>query len=168
VYFSHGRDSGPWGRKIQVLAGVAEEQGCQTFSPDYRGMHDPQQRIQHLLKSATRSKGRLILVGSSMGAYVSIAASTLLKPDGLFVVAPAVYLPVPECQDVIPDASIMEVVHGWRDEVIPAENAIRFARENRATLHMFDDDHRMLEQLPEIKLLFRNFLLRVKKELCPF
>jgi pimeloyl-ACP methyl ester carboxylesterase len=164
VYFSHGKDSRPWSTKIRVCAEVAEAMGFNTFSPDYRGMDDPQQRIQHLLQSVIHTGGKRVLVGSSMGAYVSIAASAEVNPDGLFVVAPAVYLPLPGCNDVVPNSPIVEVVHGWRDAVVPPENALRFAREFSTTLHMFDGDHRLLEQLPEIKLLFQNFLLRVLKE----
>ncbi|HCL11884.1 MAG TPA: alpha/beta hydrolase, partial [Alteromonas sp.] len=29
VIFSHGKESGPWGTKIRVLANIAEEMGCQ-------------------------------------------------------------------------------------------------------------------------------------------
>jgi alpha/beta superfamily hydrolase len=160
----HGKDSRPWGTKIRVFAEVAEAMGCKVHSPDFRGMDDPKQRIQYLLNVVAPNKGKLVLVGSSMGAYVSIAASAELKPDGLFVVAPAVYLPLLECDDVTPVSPFIEVVHGWQDEVVPAENAVRFAREHHATLHMFDGDHRLLAHLPAIKELFKSFLQRVLEE----
>jgi hypothetical protein len=50
-------------------------------------------------------------------------------------------------------------VHGWRDDVVPVENSIRYAREHGATLHIVDGDHRMIEQLSLINYLFEYFLV---------
>ncbi len=161
VYFSHGKDSKPWGIKIRAFADVAQGLGFETFSPDFQGMEDPNQRIKHLLASVKQGSGKLVLVGSSLGAYVSIAASEKLKPHGLFVVAPAVYLPLLDCDSVTPVSPVIEVVHGWQDDVVPAENAVRFAREHEATLHMFEGDHRLIDHLPDIKEIFKRFLLRI-------
>ena len=44
---------------------------------------------------------RLILVGSSMGGYVSTVASVSLKPAGLFLMAPAFYMPIGREQNPI-------------------------------------------------------------------
>ena len=35
VYFSHGKESGPWGSKIKRLANIAKEHGCSVDSIDY-------------------------------------------------------------------------------------------------------------------------------------
>jgi len=32
VYFSHGKESGPWGNKIKRLAAIASEHGCEVGS----------------------------------------------------------------------------------------------------------------------------------------
>ena len=49
VYFSHGKESGPWGSKIQRLASIASEHGCEVDSVDYTDLKDPDQRVERLL-----------------------------------------------------------------------------------------------------------------------
>ena len=50
-------------------------------------------------------------------------------------------------------------MHGWRDDVVPVENSIRYAREHGATLHIVDADHRMLDHVTLINYLFEYFLV---------
>jgi len=161
VYFSHGKESGPWGDKIKRLAQVAEAKGFVVYSIDYSGIADPDQRVQKLLASYTSEPGCLILVGSSMGGYVATVASETLKPQGLFLMAPALYLPGFLNQDPIPRAGLTDIVHGWKDEVIPAEHSIRFAHKYGAQLHLIDGDHRLISQIPFIASVFSSFLDQV-------
>ena len=162
VYFAHGKESGPWGTKISAMAELARTKGWATESPDYRFSHDPKTRAAYLLELAPDSEhGNLVLVGSSMGGYVSAAASHRLRPRGLFLLAPALDIPgyeltTPICADLI------EVVHGWRDEVIPYAYSVRFAHRCRAALHLLDADHGLTEQLAEICALFEHFLDKVR------
>jgi alpha/beta superfamily hydrolase len=58
-------------------------------------------------------------------------------------------------QDV---AAPTAIVHGWRDDVVPVENSIRWAREHRATLHVLDSDHRLEDRVGSICVLLRAFL----------
>ena len=51
------------------------------------------------------------------------------------------------------------IVHGWRDEVVPFEHSVRFAREYNSSLHLLDDDHQLHDQLRFIKYLFEYFLI---------
>jgi len=158
IYFAHGKESGPKGRKISTLAEVGRARGYHIESLDYRHMADPQDRVEMLLRRLTDHPGRVILVGSSMGGYVSILASAAIKPAGLFLMAPAVYLPGYAVQEPTPWAEKTAIVHGWQDEVVPPENVTRFARRHRAELHMVNDDHVLKEQLPFITELFGWFL----------
>ena len=75
VYFSHGQESGPWGSKIKRLAAIAKEQGCEVDSVDYTKIKDPDLRVERLLDILESESGSFVLVGSSMGAYVSLVAS---------------------------------------------------------------------------------------------
>ena len=100
----------------------------------------------------------LVLVGSSMGGYVSTVASETLKPDALFLLAPAFYLPGYASQDPVPYATSTFVVHGWGDDVVPSGNSIDFARRQRCALHLLDGDHRLNAALPAIEPLFGLFL----------
>lgn len=159
VVFSHGKDSDPWGRKIQVLSTVATEEGYEVESVDYRGIDSPIERANRLASVCKDLSGELVLVGSSLGGYVSVANAPTLQAKAVFLMAPALYMPglpplrVPalECPTTI--------VHGWGDEVVPAQDSIRFAREHNARLHLIEGDHGLHGQIPLVKYLFEFFLL---------
>jgi alpha-beta hydrolase superfamily lysophospholipase len=158
VFFAHGKESGPWGDKILALAEVARAMGAEVESPDYSEFSAPDDRVK-LLMSLCREPGvTLVLVGSSMGGYVSTVASRLLEPAGIFLMAPAFYLPGYQVQDPIPVAGKTMVVHGWSDAVVPVEHSIRFARSHGADLHLVASDHRLSDQIPLLCSLFSLFL----------
>ena len=160
VYFNHGKESGPWGDKITRLADVARGRGFDVESLDYSGM-DAEARVGKLLDSDARAARPLILVGSSLGSYVAAVASASLQPRGLFLLAPAFYLPDFAVQEPVPHADFVTLVHGWNDELIPFENSIRYASKFKAALHLVESDHRLSSQLPLIALLFDAFLAQV-------
>ncbi|MEW6264897.1 MAG: YqiA/YcfP family alpha/beta fold hydrolase [Thermodesulfobacteriota bacterium] len=164
VCFSHGLESGPQGAKIAALTEVAEALGFEVEALDYRGQPDPDLRVEKLLAHGRAVTKPLVLAGSSLGGYVATVAAAELPALGLFLLAPALYLPGPRRREYRPGARVITVVQGWRDEVIPLENTLRFARENQATLHLVDGDHRLIENIPELKVYFRLFLEAVTKE----
>jgi alpha/beta superfamily hydrolase len=159
VCFAHGKESGPWGTKITRLAEVARARGFDVMSPDYSHSHDPKERVAHLLQLAPRAE-RLVLVGSSMGGYVSAMACAALRPQGLFLIAPALYFPGWD-EEPADCPALTTVVHGWADDVVPVERGIAFARRNRAALHLLDSGHTLNDQLPALALLFEDLLNRV-------
>ena len=161
VYFSHGQESGPWGTKISSMADTVRALGCRAESVDYQGIADPTARVDKLLTECRDVSEPLVLVGSSMGGHVATAAAGRLRAIGLFVLAPAYYMPGYE--DLTPDAPGLPVsiVHGWRDDVVPVENSIRFAAACKASLHILDGDHRLTDNIAEINGLLRQFLLRL-------
>jgi alpha/beta superfamily hydrolase len=161
VVFSHGQDGEPWGTKIVVLAEVARERGLAVESVDYRGMADPQVRVERL-RSVCRELARpVLLVGSSLGGHVATAVAAEVAARGLFLMAPAFYMPGFERYTPSPPPCPMCIVHGWRDDVVPVEHSWRYASACRAELHILDSDHRLTAQLPEIRTLFADFLQRV-------
>jgi predicted esterase len=159
VCFSHGRESGPWGAKIAAMADLARDRGLDAESLDYRGMEDPAARVDKLVAHCEALARPLVLVGSSLGGYVAAAASTRL-PDvqGLFLIAPAFYMPGHESLTPEPRARRITIVHGWRDDVVPPANSIRFAARHQASLHLIDGDHRLNDRLFEINRFFDWFL----------
>jgi pimeloyl-ACP methyl ester carboxylesterase len=166
VHFVHGKESGPWGSKITRLAGVARNNGCDVASLDYAGIADPQRRADHLVAVCASQSRPLVLVGSSMGGWVATRAAsqlTQLKPLGLFLLAPAFYLPsYPDLGlelNCAPDR--IELVHGWRDDIIPYANSVRFGQQHGSTVHLVDDDHRLGARLETIAGYFALFLQRV-------
>jgi len=161
VYFAHGKESGPRGRKITYLGGICREYGLRIESPDYSDLADPEARVQRLLEVCGTDSADIILVGSSMGAYVSARAAGAIKPQGLFLMAPAVYLPGYPAQSFsdLPHETV--IVHGWRDSVVPVDNAIRLARDNRCEIDLIDADHALGDALPRLGQIFTSFLQRV-------
>ncbi len=158
VVFSHGRESGPWGSKITAMAQVARALQFEVVSVDYRGMDEPLARVDRLVQTVSALSAPPVLVGSSMGGYVSAAAVSRAQVRAIFLLAPAFYMPGFEeytPQDVpVPTA----IVHGWHDDIVPVENSIRWAREHRATLHVLDSNHRLEDQIEAICQLLRDFL----------
>ena len=161
VCFAHGKESGPWGTKITFLAERARARGFEVMSPDYSHSHDPKERVLQLLALAPKAQ-RLVLVGSSMGAYVSAMACAALAPQALFLMAPALYFPGwDEEPEGCPALSV--VVHGWKDDIVPVERALRFARPRNAALHLLDSGHTLNDQLPAVGQLFERLLEDVVK-----
>ena len=134
VVFSHGQESGPWGTKINAMAETARGLGCVVDSVDYRGIADPTARVAKLVTRCESLTGPVILVGSSMGGHVATAAAGTVNAVGVFVLAPAYYMPGFEALTPPAPKVPLCIVHGWGDDVVPVENSIRYAGECRATL----------------------------------
>lgn len=161
VHFVHGKESGPWGSKILQLAKIAKTRGYAVESLDYSGMDNPQKRIEKLLEAQSPVEN-LILVGSSMGGYVATVASKVLLPKGLFLMAPAFYMPGYDNDDLKPVAQLTTIVHGWRDEIIPPHHSFRFAEQHEVQLQIIHGDHRLNDQIDLIEIIFDFFLQRVE------
>jgi len=161
VIFSHGQESGPWGTKIRAMAGVVRAAGCEANSIDYQGIADPTERVKKLIDECGDIKDKLVLAGSSMGGHVATTAAGTLQAAGLFVLAPAYYMPgYEELTPNPPDMPIC-IVHGWRDDVVPVENSIRFAQSCNAELHLLDGDHRLTENIDEINYYLSRFIEKI-------
>ncbi len=158
VIFSHGKESGPWGEKITAMASIVRDLGDAVESVDYRGIDDPRARVARLIEVGRGRAPPLVLVGSSLGGHVSAAAARALGARGLFLLAPAFYMPGFEAHTPRDCGCPAAIVHGWRDEIVPVDNSIRWAREHRAELHLLDSDHRLQDRIPEIGRLLRAFL----------
>ena len=163
LIWSHGKDAAPWGFKSLALAEVAKARGLEMQAPDYQEVANPDERVVQLVERLSEGSEPLALAGSSMGAYVSLAAAldpqVELRVKGLFLLAPALYMPGYHWQD-FPSLSVprVELVHGWRDEIVPVENSLRFAAIHRSRLHVIDAEHRLRDATDLVSLLFDAFL----------
>ena len=164
VLFAHGKESGPWGSKITALANLAQAHGAAVISPDYRGLDNADERVARLLALPLPAHDHLVLVGSSMGGYVSTVASMRLRPAALMLMAPALYLDRPEYAERAPvsGAQFNSIVMGWNDEVIPVANVLRFAEAQRLPLHLVDDNHQLSASQPLLNLLLARLLTQVQ------
>jgi surfactin synthase thioesterase subunit len=159
VVFSHGKESGPWGSKITRLANVAKEQGLRVDSIDYSDILDPDTRVERLLSLWGCEQEQYLLVGSSMGGYVSLVAAEQLTPRGVFQLAPALFMPGYKRQTFSYSSNI-DIVHGWSDTVVPPENSLLFAQTTDCSLHLISGDHRLNESIAVVEELFLHFLRR--------
>lgn len=140
------------------LAETARARGFEVLSPDYSHTFDPRLRVEQLLALGPRARC-LVLVGSSMGGYVSAMACERLAPRALFLMAPALYFPGwDEEPSGIPP--LCTVVHGWDDDIVPVERALRFAHRHRPELHLLHSGHTLNDQLPALARLFDALLER--------
>ncbi len=160
VIFSHGKESGPYGSKIKHLIGIAEKNKLNTSSVDYRDLVNPEDRISRLIEESKKYE-EVILVGSSMGGYVSLVASETINPLGLFLLAPAVYIPGYQHQDYFPKAKESHIVFGHNDEVIPVENGIKFALNHKIPMTLIPSDHRLNADIEYIGEIFNLFLMKI-------
>ena len=171
VIFSHGKETGPWGTKIRHLADVAQSAGWQVISADYAALTGQAdalaglrlQALLQLLATNLPPHSQLVLVGSSMGGWVSAQAACHVQPAGLFLLAPALGIASYPSQWPDIDSSVdIEITHGWGDDVIPVQNSITFAQRTSARLHVVADDHRLSQSLDMLCASFAAFLARIK------
>ena len=171
VYFAHGKLSSPKSSKIAALRQIARSSGFVTEAPDYSDELDPGARLERLEALLAKEHRHLTLVGSSMGGYVSTrAAARRDDVSGLFLMAPAFYMdgyPELEASPSLPAETLL--LHGLRDDVVPIEHALRFAKEHLAELVVLDACHRLHGPgeagalHPEVELRFERFLSAVKR-----
>ena len=149
---SHGFESGPDATKVTALAEAAERLGWTHKRPDYTDLDarrevselgDVPARLQRLLGLArvAAERGPLVLAGSSLGAWISGHVSLQVPTRALFLMAPPVAMDgAPPLQAAAVPTSI---VHGWGDELIPAQAVVDWAAARRARLLLVDDGHRL-------------------------
>ena len=164
IIFSHGMESGPWGTKIRRLAKIAASRQLEIESVDYTDTMDPDARVERLRNLLDNETIDCLLAGSSMGGYVSLVASGDHLIQGLFLMAPALYIPDYSYQVHSTKTSVVDIVHGWNDDVIPVENSIRFARESGHSLHLVNGNHALSDVLEDVDRIFSLFLDQVLQD----
>lgn len=164
---SHGFESGPDATKVTALAEVAQRFGFSHERPDYTDLDakrevtplgDVNARIARLLGLAQQAvaRGPVVLAGSSLGAYISGHVSLQLPVRGLFLMAPPVQMtgapPMPAA--TIPTS----IIHGWDDELIPAQQVVGWAAPRKAQLLLVDDGHRLSNHVQASAEMFAALL----------
>ena len=158
ICFSHGQESGPWGTKIKAMAEAARAAGWLVESLDYRGIEDPVARADKLTDWCRSGHEGGVLAGSSMGGFVALAAAARTEASGLFLLAPALYLPGYQKHLPKPPACPTMIIHGWHDDVVPWDGSLRYGTETGAQLVLLDGDHRLTENIRTITGLLTGFL----------
>lgn len=168
IILSHGSHSSPDATKVSVLAALAESLGWRTQRPDYTadderghaGSVSP--RIARLRATIEAQVAPPLLVGSSMGAFVSGLVSLDVPVAGLLLLATPSEIPdYPRAFDLRHGVPTL-LIHGWRDEVCPCSGVHAFAAQRRLPLLVLDDDHRLGASMDVIAAQFRLFLDQLK------
>lgn len=165
---SHGFESGPDATKVTALAEAAQRLGWTHERPDYTDLDakrevselgDVPARLQRLLQLARDAAGRggpLVLAGSSLGAWISAQASLQVPLRGLFLMAPPIW---PGEKHAMQAAQVpVSILHGWHDELIPAQQVVDWAAARNARLLLVDDSHRLSEHVAASADAFAAFL----------
>ena len=164
---SHGFESGPDATKVTALAEAAERLGWSHERPDYTDLDarrkvselgDVPARLQRLLQlaQAAATRGPLVLAGSSLGAWISAQVSLQVPLRGLFLMAPPIW---PGEKHAMQAAQVpISILHGWHDELIPAQQVVDWAQARNARLLLVDDSHRLSDHVDASADAFAAFL----------
>ena len=164
---SHGFESGPDATKVTALAEAAERLGWSHERPDYTDLDarrevselgDVPARLQRLLQlaQAATARGPLVLAGSSLGAWISAQVSLQVPLRGLFLMAPPIW---PGEKHAMQAAQVpISILHGWHDELIPAQQVVDWAQARNARLLLVDDSHRLSDHVDASADAFAAFL----------
>jgi predicted alpha/beta hydrolase family esterase len=163
IIFSHGKESGPWGSKITKMADHAKTIcECEIYSLDYQDLESPDERVERLVSYLKDLKGDIILVGSSMGGYVSTVASSKVTVVGLMLLAPAFYLPDYTIAKPTTSCDNITIIHGWNDDIVPFQNSVQFAEQHKARLVLVDDGHRLSQSSEQLNHEIENIIKKRK------
>lgn len=141
LYFFHGLESGPHGRKYHRLA-----EDFEVNSPDFQKM-DIWERLEKAEKE-TRGLENIIVVGSSFGGLLA-ALLYDRHPErflGYVLMAPALHREeVRKEVEAMPPNAV--VIHGRQDNVVPIEPVRDFCADRGVTITEVDDGHRLQNSL---------------------
>lgn len=168
---SHGFESGPDATKVAALAQAAERLGWTHERPDYTAfdarrdmseLGDVEARQAHLLALAIEAakRGPLVLAGSSLGAYISARVSLQVPLVALFLMAPPTRMGRLDDLDAAPVPT--SIIHGWDDELIPAQQVTAWAHARRARLLLVDDSHRLAAHVEASASAFADLLQSIR------
>ena len=164
---SHGFESGPDATKVTALAEVAERLGWTHERLDYTDLDGKREvspfgdvlaRLQRLQQRAhdAATHGPVVLAGSSLGAWISARVSLAVPLRGLFLMAPPIW---PGEKHAMQAAQVpISILHGWHDELIPAQQVVDWAQARNARLLLVDDSHRLSDHVGASADAFAAFL----------
>lgn len=176
VVYSHGRDGSPWeGNKISAIKPVVLNAEINLVSIRYHESDMVPQMIDQAVETCLNKDevpGRIILIGSSRGAYINAAVSQILvaktgiKSSGLLMLAPAIGIKpdyYPE-HFPVPQSKLIHVIHPYGDEVVPFQNVVEFCASHAFPLQLVEDEHNLSHQTELIARQVATFLETIKTQ----
>lgn len=126
VVFSNGKEENPYGKKSKIIQKCTLSQNQQFITVDDSDCSNTEERVTKLRELVDQLSTKIVLVGSRMGGYVSTVVANSKPVDGLFLIAPALYMPDYAVQEYEPLTKNITVRHGWEDDIIPFNNPFGF------------------------------------------
>lgn len=158
VCFAHGKDSSPESTKISYLSPKVVKWGWQWCAPDLSAL-SPEQQPEVLIQTLRGMPKPWVIAGSSLGGLVAVATSRLIDVEGLFLMAPALYLKdYPDVDYAHECTGPVHIVHGLQDDICLVEGSVQFARRHGAQLLAIPGDHSLHDQLPLLARALKQLL----------
>ena len=165
LILSHGRGGSPNGVLMVPMAEVAKNYPIEVIRVNDEDItHEPEKRANRLIElvQSLPSEEEVILAGFSMGGFCSVCAAEVCQNvRGLFLIAPALYLPHYPARKYRDDLINVEIIHGWSDDTVIYEHSLRYAKALNATLHLIAGNHVIRSQAFRVKEIFDNYLNRI-------
>mgnify|MGYP002662179703 CR=1 FL=1 len=147
-------------KQLPVLVGhvVAQHHG----SHGRHALAHTHARLQRLLALAQSAadRGPLVLAGPILGAWIAGRVSLEVPVAGLFLMAPPITMGPLQALDASPVP--ISIIHGWDDELIPAQHVVDWAAPRRARLLLVDDSHRLSEHVEASAQAFAQLLQSIR------
>ena len=161
--FARARTAVRSARKILALYEIAEAEGYNAAAVDYRGIERSERAradavgfLPQRLRATWCSWAR---ASAPMSRWPPRRRCT---PRGVFLMAPAMLHAGAAAAEARARCDCpMTLVHGWRDEIVPYEQSMEFAKAHGASLHLVESDHQLHSALPLIRNLFQYFLIEL-------
>ena len=120
---------------------------------------EPRARIAKLVDFCKELAGDLVLVGSSVGGYVSVASASLLHARGVFLMARrSTWMGCLNCGPASSTAP-RPWSTGGETRWCLTSTACDLAQTYHTALHLLESDHRLHNQIRVIQYLFEYFLI---------
>ena len=174
MYYVHGYLSSPDGSKAMILKDELD-----AIPLRYRDCEPEDLVISSCLYEIKRSiehDDQPVVIGSSLGGFLSAEIAYDVEVSTLFLINPAVIppdinldsisdMPMRILKDMKDDRLFSEkidarliIFSATDDTVVPPEWVLRFARFQEATVLFLHDDHRLSKHLFQLSSLIRLFL----------
>lgn len=162
VFISPGGNGRVDTPKMRCLAGVVEKKGIKYTLPDWSDVvSEPNSRVKLLMESRVWDFEYVVLVGSSLGGYVSAIAAERREVEGLFLLVPILSEKKGEINFPQPKSKESVIVHALDDEYTDSKMMIDFGRASEANLHFVPGGHSLEMHLDFVAREFESFLERI-------
>ena len=160
------------GKSAKFYAEISKHCGFRVACMDYTGIFTPKQKVQHLVNECKRlkmnEKENVILVGSSIGAYVSLHASSIIRPKGMFLMSPVLKIQDNDINNIndnqhkpfTTEMGNIEIIQGWNDTTVDKVIVMNYCRRHWIPRHLFWDERDLKKSLKVTSVLFERFLVK--------